>query len=286
MENYVLILRTKLAQIGEDNSKISMENDKNLVVIPWKEYDTEKQEVTTDYSITNTNKVFTNGSGYLTVNIPYNNVNIIIPEGANIFQDNVIFNVTGNNVNLIVRGTLDNTKNNGQYCNSLFYFHQNANILIGATATINFNNEGHDPLFFLGGKTGNIVLYPGCKINTIGDDKTRYTIAATLKAESCRLWLNKYSTDNDEFEVCQEDYKLIKGNIHRKIKIMFPTHINVDDIGSFSNDNEMFYKRFNDLEWQSMNYKLRRVHAASFTEYDNCLTDRKKVTDETENKNI
>ena len=141
-------LRTKLAQIGEDNSKISMENDKNLVVIPWKEYDTEKQEITTDYSITNTNNVFTNGSGYLTVNIPYDNVNIIIPEGANIFQNNVIFNVTGNNVNLIVRGTLDNNKNDYNYCNSLFYFHQNANILIGATATINYNNKGHDPLFF------------------------------------------------------------------------------------------------------------------------------------------
>lgn len=205
----------------------TMDTDaKNLVV-----YDNNNKSNNYSYTIKNTNNIPVDNNKVLSIEIPNNDINIIIPHGVTVYQKDVSFNVTGNNVNLIVLGTMDNTeiKNNESNSFSLFYFKKPANVIIGATAKINYNSENLDPIFQLGGG-GNIVLYPGCEINTEEHKDENDNVIIDMEEKQYRntfklngtLYLTKYQYENVK-DHSTEDYEKIKGKISEGMKVIFPS---------------------------------------------------------------
>ncbi len=188
------------------------------------------------YTICNTKQINTDENKVLSITIPNDNINIIIPHGVTVYQKDVSFCVTGENVNLIVLGTMDNTKietdkNGNKESNSfsLFYFKKPANVIIGATAKINYNSNNFDPMFYLGGG-GNIVLYPGCEINTEEHKDKNDNVIIDMEEKQYRntfklngtLYLTKYQYENVK-DHSTEDYEKIKGKISEGMKVIFPS---------------------------------------------------------------
>ncbi len=149
-----------------------------------------------------------------------------------------------------------NTNNPYYYGNSLFCFQKPANVIIGATAKIDFDSMGHDPMFYLNGG-GNVVLYPGCEINTHGEDKEVITSNGTL-------YLTKYASNHAQ----TDDYKKIRGKISKDMKIVFPTTTNTDMIFKCNQD---YIKHFPYLNWIGNNYDFHD-YGNDFNRYDNDLS--------------
>lgn len=167
---------------------------------------------------------------FLSVRIP-SNVNIIIPHGITLVQNDVTFHVSGLNVNLIVLGTIVNYLKY-EYINALFYFPARyCNVIIGPKAKIGFDNIGHDSIFWLEKLSSSIIMYPGCNITTKsikGASGKKNTVSLTSK-----LYLNRYTSELSYLT------KQISGIIAEQMEVIYP----IDIVNNVKNNNKNIFTK-------------------------------------------
>ena len=153
---------------------------------------------------------------FLSVKIP-SNVNIIIPHGITLVQNDVTFHINGLNVNLILLGTIINYLKY-DYINALFYFSSRyCNVIIGPKAKVGFDNIGHDSIFWLEKLSSSIIMYPGCNITTKsikGASGEKNTVSLKSK-----LYLNRYTQESSYLT------KQISGIIAEQMEVIYPVNI-------------------------------------------------------------
>lgn len=177
----------------------------------------------------------------VSIAIPNNIKNIIIPKGITVNQGNVRFDIENNDsiINLIVLGTINNSNNQ----QSLFDFNKRANIIIGPNAKINCKNQA---MFWFGESNPNpssLVLYTGCTINMSSNYKDKYFIVGSTGT----VYLNKYEYDPKGYDstIC----KLIEGTIPENMKIVFPKE-------NFKFNNTSSLSPFTNLYWNGSGHNM------------------------------